>query len=435
MRSLVSISVFVSLTACGGGPRLAVSSAIDARDLGGAIAAYERVRASDGDDGGLLSRIAELLLEDEAASTEADRRDAALHQLALAGTSGRSALERLGAAGSAHALAVLAEAGSDSAKHALRDHIESEDPDVRAAAVLGLSIDDDRARLLTLAVESSTRVRAAAVARLSELAPETEARAVLEERARIDPDPSVRAAAVRALGSFGTTEITLIRERLSDPMASVRMAAVAALLHADRDGGRAVLAALLETPPSVQGIEAARLLGTAVERDQPPTDQDASSARAYLMGALSAPEPALRSQAAVALSTLRGPGQVQTALSAALARETDGGVKLAIARALLPLADGEHDALEAIRALAAGEITMTSLQAAIVLAIRHEDAGLAQVEAAMHGADIPLRRIAARSLARDAMMPERAEPALSDPDALVRIQAAGGILAAAAASD
>ena len=40
----------------------------------------------------------------------------------------------------------------------------------------------------------------------------------------------------------------------------------------------------------------------------------------------------------------------------------------------------------------------------------------------------------ARALARDAMMPERAAPALQDPDALVRIQAAGGILAAAAAA-
>jgi hypothetical protein len=244
----------------------------------------------------------------------------------------------------------------------------------------------------------------------------------------------VRAAAVRALGAFGTAGIELIRERLSDPIASVRMAAVAALLHADRDGGRAVLAGLLAMPPSPQGIEAARLLATPVERDQPPTDHDASAARAYLTAALAAGEAALRSQAAVALSTLHGASELRTALSQALARETDPGVKLAIARALLPLEGGEADALAAIEALSAEGLTMTSLQASIVLATRHAAAGVDRVEAAMHGADVPLRRIAARALARDAMLPARVAPALQDPDALVRIQAAGGILAATAAA-
>lgn len=435
MRALgLFVACLLSLAACGGGMRLAVSSAIDRRDLDGALAAYERVRTNDGGDAALLARVAELLLENEAAGDDVERRDAALHQLALAGTAGRSGLERLAAGGSAHALALLAEGGSDSARRALRDRIDTEDPEVRAAAVLGLSIDDDRDRLLALAVESSARVRAAAVQRLRELAPDSTARAVLEERARIDPDPMVRGAAVRALAAFGTASIELIRERLSDPMASVRMAAVAALLHADRDGGRAVLASLLETPPSAQGIEAARLLGTSVERDQPPTDADASSARAYLTGALSANDSSLRSQAAIALSTLRGPSEIGAALAQALAHETELGVRLAIARALLPLAGGEHDALEAIRAIAAGELTMTSLQAAITLATRHDGEGTDRVEAAMHGADVPLRRIAARALARDAMLPTRAWPALSDTDALVRIQAAGGILAADAAS-
>lgn len=430
---LVSIAIVLALSGCGGGPRLAVSTALDHRDVPGAIEAYERVRASDGDDTGLLSRIAALMLEEEGASDDAERRDAALHQLALAGTGGRATLERLGNGGSVHALAVLAESGSGAAREALRGHIDSEDPEVRAAAVLGLSIESDRERLLALAAESSARVRAAAVSRLAELAPESAARAVLEERARIDPDPSVRGAAVSALGAFGAAAIPLIRERLSDPMSSVRMVAVAAILHADRDGGRAVLAALLATPPSAQGIEAARLLGTTLEHDQPPTDQDASAARAYLTSALSAGDTSLRSQAALALSTLRGPSEIRSAMSAALVRETDPAVRLAIARALLPLAGAEQEALEAIRTLAAAEETNTSLQAAILLATRHESAGTDRVEQVMHGADIPLRRIAARALARDAMMPGRAAPALSDPDALVRIQAAGGILAAAAA--
>jgi hypothetical protein len=125
---------------------------------------------------------------------------------------------------------------------------------------------------------------------------------------------------------------------------------------------------------------------------------------------------------------------VRSALSQALGRETDVSVRLSIARALLPLDGGEQEALEAVRAIAAGAIDMTSLQAAILLATRRDGAGIERVEAAMHGADVPLRRVAARALARDAMMPARAAPALQDPDALVRIRAAGGILAAHAAA-
>jgi HEAT repeat protein len=407
-----------------------VSAALDRDDLAGAIAAYDRLRASDGDDVGVLVRIAERLLETEARSDDADRRTAALSQLVLAGTEGHAALERIAQEGSTPALAILAEAGDLVARATLRDRIDSADADVRAAAVLGLSIESDREQLLALAAEPSAHVRAAAVERLAELAPESAARGVLEERARMDPDPLVRGAAVRALGSFGTAASPILRERLSDPIGSVRMAAVAAILRADRQSGRQTIAALLAAPPSVQGIEGARLLATPSGHDA-PTEADMSAATAYLIAALAASEPSLRSQCAVAAATLRSP-TIAPALSTALGRETDGTAKLAIARALLSLPGGEADALAAIRALSSADASMIALQASIVLATRHDEDGVRRVETAMRSADIPLRRAAARALARDAMLPGRAAPALDDPDALVRIQAAGGILAAVA---
>ena len=386
--------------------RLSVSSAVDRGDLAESIAAYDRFRSHDGDDTALLARVAELLLELDARGEDVERRDAALHQLSLAGTAGRAALDRLAPAGVTRALAILAEAGSDEARRALRDRIDDADPDVRAAAVLGLAIDTDRERLLALAAESSARVRAAAVARLGELAPESAARAVLEERARVDPDPSVRAAAVRALGPFGAGVVVILRERLSDPIATVRMAAVSALLAADRDAARPTLAALLATQPSAQGIEAARLLATPAARET-PSDADASAARAYLVGALSATDASLRSQAAVALATLHDPG-IADALRAALARETDPTARLAIARALLPLEGGEVDALAAIRTLSTADASMTALLASIALAMRSDAEGIDRVERAMQAADIPLRRVAARALARrDASRPRR----------------------------
>lgn len=430
----IGLLVVVAAAGCGGGMRLGVSSALDRRDVPGAIDAYERLRASDGDDVELLTRIASLLLEDAAASSDETSRDAALTQLSLAGTVGRPVLERLAEGGSVHALALLAQIGSGAAREALRGRVDDPDPVVRAASVLGLSVDVDRAALITLATEPSARVRAAASARLAELAPDTDARLVLEERARIDPDPSVRGAAVRALGEYGAAAVPLLRERLSDPIASVRMGAVAALLHADRDGARASLASLFEMPPSAQGIEAARLLATAVERDAPPTDADAERSRAFLVGALSASDGALRGQAAVALVTLPHSETLERALSEALAREGDATVRLQIARALLTSPGTERVAREALASLSTAEASMTSLQASIELAARGDHDAALRIEQAMHGADVPLRRTAARALARDAMEPARVAPALEDPDVSVRIAAAGGVLAAAAAS-
>lgn len=63
----IGLLVVVAAAGCGGGMRLGVSSALDRRDVPGAIDAYERLRASDGDDVELLTRIASLLLEDAAA--------------------------------------------------------------------------------------------------------------------------------------------------------------------------------------------------------------------------------------------------------------------------------------------------------------------------------------------------------------------------------
>lgn len=431
---LVLTLALSAATACGGGLRLGVSSALDRQDLPGALEAYGRLRASDGDDVELLTRLSSFLLEEQARADDEARREEALTQLSLAGTAGRPVLERLAEGGSVHALAILAQIGSGSARDALRDRADDPDPIVRAAALLGLSIESDRARLLALAAEPSARVRSAACGRLAELAPESEARLVLEERARIDPDPSVRAAAVRALGEYGAAAIPLLRERLSDPIASVRMGAVAALFHADRDGARAALASLFEMPPSAQGIEAARLLATPIGRDSAPTDADAAASRAFLVGALEASDGTLRGQAAVALVTLPRSPELETSLSAALTRETDAGVRLQIARAMLGSSATESAAHEALRALSTADTSMTALQASIELGAHGDHDAVDRIEQAMHGADIPLRRTAARALARDAMQPARAGAALEDPDASVRIAAAGGILAASAAA-
>lgn len=429
---VLSVVLAAAIAGCGSGPRAAVASALERRDLEEAIAAYERLRRSDGPDLPLLAMIAALLLEREARGAEAIERRAALHELASAGTLGESILHELVRANGAVrvlALEALARRGDERARIELRSLVDDPDADARAAAVLSFDAGEDRALLLEAIASPNARTRENAAERLGGAAPESEARFALENAARVDPEPTVRMAAVRALGGFGSAAIDALRERLGDPVSSVRMGAVEALVRADRSQARTILGALLETPTSAQGIEAARLLATP--RPEETTDP---SARAYLRQALLADDPNLRSQAGVALVSVPGAEEMIGVLREALERELDPGAKLSLARALMRQPGAQEAGRAALRTLMAGGSTMIALQAAALLASEN-DAGAAQMIASFLAAPDPaLRRTAARSLARDAMRPDDARAALRDHDPSVRISAAGGILAAVAAS-
>jgi hypothetical protein len=76
---------------------------------------------------------------------------------------------------------------------------------------------------------------------------------------------------------------------------------------------------------------------------------------------------------------------------------------------------------------------MTGVQAAAILAAEEDRSAIAFLRRSLRHDDAIVRRVAARSLARDALRPDEARAALRDSDALVRINAAGGILAASVA--
>jgi HEAT repeat protein len=430
----MAMTALVLLAAgCGGGPRASVVSAIDARDVTRSLDEYDRFREDEGGgDPELLGAVAALVLERAVTDGEAEERDAALHQLALAGTAGEAVLERLAESAEdravrARALGVLASRGRSSAHEKLRAMVDDDDPAVVAEAVHTLDGATDTARLLALLTHTAGEVRAAAAKELGDAAPDGAVFVALAEAARVDPLPKVRAAATRSLGAFAAQAFEPIRERLSDADTTVRMAAVGALVAADRERALSALGSLLDMTPTPAGVEAARVLATT-------EGEGAETARAFLRGALVSGDSRVRSQAAVALWSLPSNEALVPAIVEALAAETEPAVKRVIAGILAVRADTRDQALAALREMMEGR-GMDAVQAAALLA-QHEPAhAIPILTAAMENGEPEVRRTAARALARDALKPDAARTALRDDDPLVRIYAAGGILAAASALD
>ncbi len=435
MNRLLALALL--LTACGGGPRARVASAVDTGDFDEAYDAYEAFRQTEGEDDDLLARVATTLLREEALGDDEERSRAAIAQLALAGTAGESTLVRIAESpgvtpGRLGALVRLAQRGRTDARLSLRALADRTEPEVLAAAIVGMDPARDLGLLLEHLEAEDARVRAAAASALAPRAAEEGVAHALAERARIDAEASVRAAAVRALAGGGDEAVGPLRERLGDPEASVRLAAVGALYAADRAAALEALGPLLEVAPSPSGVEAARLIAQLGAQDE--ASSEAAAARAFLVRVLAGADPSLRSMAGVALAGL--PVDAAAPLDAvreALAREADAAARLSLARALWRR--DREVAEAALVGLLDAEEAMPRIQAAAILAPEGEARAESVLAAALadEGAASIVRRTAVRALAREAMRPARARGALRDSDALVRIYAAGGILAAAAA--
>ncbi len=217
---------------------------------------------------------------------------------------------------------------------------------------------------------------------------------------------------------------------MGDAEAQVRLAVVRALVRADRDSALPLIAPLLAAPPSRAGIEAARTIAlTGGASAGAPMPQDVQDARAYLAGALGNEDASLRSQAAVALVSLPAHEVTDRLLIERLQSESDPGVRLGLARALQGRDVGGAEADAVLEALLEGD-GMPAVQAAAILSVEGREAALARLEAALAADEPMFRRVAARALARDAGRPDSVRHAMRDPDAMVRIHAAGGILAA-----
>ncbi len=411
-----------------------MTRAVREGNLRGALAAYDRLHARDGEDPSLRAFVAGSWLLQEARNERLPSHAAeAVRALRRAGRAARPWLqallwdEHVPALARAEAAAALARWGHVEARALLTSWREHPESRIRALSLRLASWPGARPELLHALRHGSEPERIAAADALASAAPDPVARRALGRACRRDGNPRVRRRACQALGAFGDLAEAILLERVhADDALSVRLAAVSAALRAARHRALPALRPLWSAPPSPEGIEAARW----VARNASGVDR--IEALATLRSALESASSSLRAQAAVAWLSV-GPHLARGALRARLDREPDAAVRLQLARALLRTHRGRRRAVEALRSIGGG----TGLLAAQALSDLARLRGAPGRWAAKRltvllAAKSPLVRLAAvRGLALDAGRPEAVLRAMLDPARSVRYAAAAALIAAA----
>jgi len=304
----------------------------------------------------------------------------------------------------------------------VRKLLSSNEPQARADALSGLRESEDRPDLLlSMASDPAALVRRTAALGLASLSFSEMRAAVLRSLAESDPDPLVRAAALRAGPRLGERGEELCAKALeSDPAEGVRLAAIEGL---DAIGTLSPLVRLR----SCLGWEISQITLAAAWHLAARGEGDALQ---IVRAALSAKDGSLRAAAAIAAGQLQGAmtGDLlksledpiaQVRLQAALSLQRTGAdssseVESRIKEALLGIS--KSDSVEA--AIAAGRLAKSEAEEsrqALSRLVSHVEPGI---------------RAAAGSAAAEASLWGVAAEGLSDPDPRVREATAGALLSA-----
>lgn len=410
----------------------------------GAYAEAVSATRAEGREPKLEKTLAAVMLERAATSTDSERRRRAFTELSLAGTRSRPVLDRLSEAKQplmrALAWKAALQLGDDSTRNLLRALASSPDPELSALGVEALKPDSDRPQLLATLTLPNNERRAAAIRVLSRGERSSEVETVLEDVARRDPEPAVRALALSALGKQGIQAAAAIERGLDDEAEAVRIAAFSALANVlpecpeqptercDRERLSAKLGRDLGSPPTPQSLAAA----AAVLRL--PASSDTDRSREVFTRALESGDPKLRGRAAVLCRAVPAPGCDAITLRLRLREEPVANVKLLVALAIGPRDPLAHTALEI---LSNDSDTATAIEAASELAAIGDASARQKLVAALQHKEPQVRVSALRALGRlaaagslddDSVVAERVVDRLADRDERVRVAAAAAVL-------
>ncbi|MEY4577167.1 MAG: hypothetical protein RL701_1870 [Pseudomonadota bacterium] len=425
-----SLVVYLSCAQCAGTtPHAELVRAVEQGQHAAALEFYVK----HGRDPALLREWSGDLLLHAARSEDASQSASAWTELALLGTRATVWLSRLERAGQAEtpatastraqlvrarALQLRAALGHGDALSTLRDLLTSPDADVADLAYSTLDADDDWSLLESALQGPRATRRGIALRRLTQARTFTPAQvALLQNSARLDPAPNLRAAALFALERQGLAALPAFEAALHDPDEQVQAAALAGLGKLDAQRALAELDKQLGAAVSARGIAAA----AALLHMRPVQEKD--RAWAALQAALTSTDATLRARAAFTISTLDREPEQRALLRERLRTEPLASVKLALA---LALGKNEPDAITALVLLSQAN-SVAGVQAAAELAPSSEPARK-HVRERLTSASPLVRATAVRLAAGLLNDPSALAPLLADATWQVRQAAAGALL-------
>jgi hypothetical protein len=421
MRNLVCGVVLVGALGCAGsGARGQVVASVRRGEFDKALRAYQGSGASRS----VLGDFACTLLLREAWSVEPTRRRAAFVEFSLLGTRARPLLEQLAAAQvplaeRAPALASLVVLGDADAREALRPLALSPGGEGTDSAIVALDAQKDWPAVRAALRSPSAGRRAGALQLLTRAEPDSRALPDLFDVSALDPEPSLRVAALRVLERHGVAAAPGFERAADDASEDVRSAALEGLAHVAPDRASVLLDQQLGAAVTNQALSAALTL----LRMQPPREL----ARAWntVTLALSHSDVALRARTAVMLRTLPASVIDLAVIRARLKVETSPEVQLGLALAL-GVKDAPARQMLTQLSLAGG---IPAVQAARELALLGDAAAHARLLALRTSDRSAIRATLARALGRELGEVDAVASLLADRDASVRTAAAGAVLA------
>ena len=395
----------------------------DAASEGGGKRALARYDAQEHSDDGLVGALAAGVLLHEAGSGNADRRAIAFAHLRALGTRAEGLLLELKEDARppvrVRALAALGQLGLRWARSQAREARFDPDPEVAAAAYQVLSPRLDLEQLQAALRTPHASLRLAAAQRLRQAEPGGTTLLALGRCARNDPDERVRLACVQGMGQQGPRARRVLLERLFDSAQPVRLGAIAALAQVDQAQALPALDRYLGGDPSPEAVAAARALLRNLTPARPPP----AGALSMLARSVQAPDAAVRSRAALALTTLPMGLRPLEAVRTQLQAEPRAAVRLNLAL-LLPAQDMRR--VTTLRAMMCGTGVPAAQAAAQMLA---QDKNAEQrLAALLTSKSTAARRVAAIALAPTEGGPHRSRALLADPSPSTRVAVAAAIL-------
>jgi len=398
---------------------LRVRSKLQSGSIASALEVYEKLRARRRPEAPeALREIAGATVVRAALAPERPTRDAAFGALESLGDEAPPLYERILRRGPPPAKARAAEGllvvdDDDSGVDVLRRALRSPDGEIRAAGVSWLAAERRWRKIHPFLLDLDSSVRAAAARALVRAPMTAPTVAALQAALRLDPSPTVRATAARALSRKGPPVVDALVAALGDASLGVRAAALSALASIRSPAARDRIERIASGEATAEGAQAAAALVLSGE----------PRGLVYLRRSLRSTDAELRRQAVVAggsIAALR-------AEVAVLLADPEPPVRLRAALALVRVPAHRATARRVLAALlAAGGAE--ALTAATALAEEGDTRARRRLREALASPSAAERVLAVHAIGTrlgDAVSVRRS---LVDPDARVRLSAASAIL-------